>query len=199
MNVRPMIGDWEVPHIESIEALDRRAFVQLDIPGRVGSLFQDMNSAPVRVAIRGSLYGDEKRNEFLTTVRGQFQAGEPATFVADIITATELTYVVIEQMQFLEQGVQPDQTDYVLVLRESPPPPPPPDPFGGLDAGLLDQAAGLVDAAAGALDAIDALGSLPELSDPTAPLTSTLDGVQSTVGNLADAGAALAELFGEGD
>ena len=197
MKIKPMLGDWEVPRIAHIEALDRRDFVELEIPGRVGSLFQDLNSAPTRVAICGSLHGDESRDTLLETLRGKFLAGEPVTFVADIVTATQLQYVVIESMRFEENGARPDEVSYSIVLKESPPPPPPPDPLGGLDSGLLDAAAGLVDAVGGALDAIDALASVPDFTDPTTPLSGTLSGVESALSQLGGITDSLNELFGE--
>jgi hypothetical protein len=197
VKIKPMLGDWEVPRIAHIEALDRRDFVELEIPGRVGSLFQDLNSAPTRVAICGSLHGDEARDTLLETLRGKFLAGEPVTFVADIVTATQLQYVVIESMRFEENGARPDEVSYSIVLKESPPPPPPPDPFGGLDSGLLDAAAGLVDAVGGALDAIDALASVPDFTDPTTPLSGTLSGVEAALSQLGDITGSLNDLFGE--
>jgi hypothetical protein len=198
MNVKPVLGDWEIPRIAAIESLERRDFVEQPIPGRVGSLFQDMNTAPTRVAIAGSLYGDEARNDFLEQVRGKFQEGEPVTFVADIVTATQVEYVIIESLEFAQVGARPDQIDYRIVLRESPPPPPPPDPLGGLDTGLLDQADGFLDSALGALDAIDLLGSVPDIQDPTPPLRGVLDGVSQALSNLDGLRAGLSELFGEG-
>lgn len=199
MNVKPVLGDWEIPRIASIQSLERRNFVELAVPGRVGSLFQDLNTAPTRVAIAGSLYGDEVRNEFLETLRGQFREGQPVTFVADIVTATEVQYVVIETLQFQESGIRPDQTDYLLVLRESPPPPPPPDPLGGLDTGLLDQAGSFLDTVTGALDVIEGLGNVPDFSDPTPPLQGALSGVSSAVGGLDTALEPLRTIFGTGD
>jgi hypothetical protein len=199
MSVKPMLGDWEIPRIASIETLEHRAFVELDIPGKVGSLFQDMNSRPTRVALQGSLYGDEKRNEFLESLREKYRAGEPVTFVADILTATEVQYVIIERLYMEEKGTDPDQMAYVIVLRESPPPPPPADPLGGIDAGLLDQAGEFLDSVTGALDAIDLLGSVPNIDDPTPPLRNTLDGVSSAVEGLGGIAGSLNELFGESE
>ncbi|MCP4338719.1 MAG: hypothetical protein GY799_07460 [Desulfobulbaceae bacterium] len=196
MNVKPVLGDWEIPRIQSIQSLERRNFVELDIPGRVGSLFQDMNTGPTRVAICGSLYGDEARNEFLEELRGKFREGEPVTFVGDIVTATEVQYVLIETLQFEESGLKPDQLDYFIILKESPPPPPPPDPLGGIDTALLDQAGDFLDSVTGALDVINSIGSVPDLSDPTADLTSALDGVTSATSGLDDALSPLQSIFG---
>lgn len=197
MNVKPLLGDWEIPHIESIMAVEQRSFVELEIPGRVGSLFQDMNAKPVRIAIAGSLFGDEVRNKFLEDLRQRFRKGEPVTFVADIVTATEVQYVIIETLRFEESGLKPDQMDYHIVIRESPPPPPPPDPLGGLDTDLLDQAGSLIDSVTGALDAIEMLGSIPNISDPTPPLKGILGGVSSALGGLSDVTGSINDLFGE--
>ena len=196
MKVKPLLGDWEIPRIAAMQSVERRAFAELATPGRVGSLFQDLNSAPTVVAIHGTLYGDEARDEFLNEVRSRFKAGAPVTFVADILTATDVQYVVIETLHFQESGVRPDQTDYWIRLRESPPPPPPPDPLGGLDAGLLDQAGSFLDSVTGALDIIEALGNIPDLSDPTPPLQNALTQVEAATAGLSEVADALRELLG---
>jgi hypothetical protein len=195
MTVKPVLGDWEIPRIAAIQSIERRAFAELATPGRVGSLFQDMNRAPTVVAIRGSLYGNEARDEFLNEVRSRFKAGAPVTFVADIVTATDVQYVIIETLHFQENGVRPDQTDYLIVLRESPPPPPPPDPLGGLDAGLLDQAGSFLDSVSGALDLIEGLGNIPDIGDPTPQVRAALDQVRSATTGLQTAATLFASLF----
>ena len=197
MKVKPVLGDWEIPRIEAIRTLERRAFTEFAVPGRVGSLFQDLNTTPTRIAMSGSLYGDEDRDEFLEELRGKFRDGEPATFVADILTATEVQYVIIEVMRFQESGTKPDQMDYLFVLKESPPPPPPPDPLGGLDAGLQEQAGGFLDSVTGALDVIDTLGSIPDFGNPVEPLSGLLDDFESTTEELPSMLDSLTSLLGE--
>lgn len=196
MRVKPVLGDWEIPRIASIRTLEQRRYAELAVPGRVGSLWQDLNTAPTRVAIAGSLYGQEAQSEFLETLREKFLDGEPVTFVADILTATAVQYVIIETLDVQESGLRPDQLDYFLILQESPPPPPPPDPLGGLDAGLLDQAAGFLDTVTGALDAISGLGNIPDIADPTPQLSGALDGVTAATSGLEDSLAPLATIFG---
>ncbi len=199
MRVKPMLGDWEIPRIASIRALEQRAFVEFPVPGRVGSLFQDTNTVPTRLAIAGSLYGDEARDQFLEDLRTKFQAGEPVTFVADITTATDIQYVLIETLYFVESGTRPDQIDYRILIRESPPPPPPPDPLGGIDTSLLDQAGSFLDSVTGALDVLDGLGSIPDLGDPTPPLTDALSGVTTATEGLGGILSPLQDIFGSGD
>lgn len=195
MKIKPMLGDWEIPRIAAIRTVERRTFVELTVPGRVGSLYQDLNTAPTGIVIEGSLYGDEARDDFLQQLRGKFRAGEPVTFVADILTATEVQYVVIEALRIQESGASPDQTEYRCLLRESPPPPPPPDPFGGLDTSLLDQAAGLAETVTGAIDAIDALSNLPNFGNPAAPLTGAVAVVAASTAGLDGIAGDLNALF----
>jgi hypothetical protein len=183
--------------VHTLASLEVRGFAELPLPGRHGSAFHDLDAEPTRVLIAGSLHGDEARETAVTDVRKRFRSGEPLTFVADIVTATEVAYVLIEELRFAERATAPDETDYRIVLVESPPPPPPPNPLAGLDAALLDQAAGLVDDVTGALAAIDAL-AVPDLSDPTAGLRDLLDGTARALDALEAATGPLAELFGEG-
>lgn len=198
MNQQPVLGDWEIPRISAIRTLESRRFVELPVPGRVGSLFQDLNTAPTRISISGSLYGDEARNDFLEKLREKYKTGDPVTFVADIVTATEVQYVVVESLRLEESGKHPDQTEYVIVLQESPPPPPPPDPLGGLDGGLLGDAAGLVGDITNAIDAVSKLADIPSFKDPTPALKGVVDGVKSATGGLGDLGTKLTDLFGAG-
>jgi hypothetical protein len=196
MKVKPLLDDWEIPHIESIQVAEQRAFVEMRVPGMVGSLYQDLNTHPTHIAIHGSLFGDEARGEFLEKLRGKFREGKAVTFVADIVTATSVQYVIVDSLRFAESGGRPDQLDYALMLRESPPPPPPPDPLGGLDAGLLDQAGSFLDSVTGALDLINGLGSIPDFGDPTAPIQGVLDGVKSATAGLGSITDALKSLYG---
>jgi len=199
MEIKPVLGDWEIPRIESIRTMEHRAFVELPVPGMVGSLFQDMDTDPTRLVISGSLFGDETRNTFLEDLRGKYREGEPVTFVADIVTATDVQYVIIETLWLRESGVRPDQIEYTIVLKESPPPPPPADPFGGLDTDLLDGAGDFLDSITGALDIIDGLGSIPDFGDPTPPLTSAMDGVIAATSGLNTALGPLRDIFGSPD
>lgn len=197
MAVKPVLGDWEIPRVGLMRTAEARKFAELPVPGRQGSLFQDLNAEPTLVEIAGSLFADEERSEFLTTVREKFRAGEPVTFVADITEATDIQFVVIDSMRVEQRADRPDEVFYHLTLRESPPPPPPPDPLGGIDTSLLDQAAGFVDGVTDALDALDALANLPDFSDPTALLGGTLDQVTTALDQLGGVSSAISELFGE--
>jgi len=196
MSMVPMLGDFELPRVTRLETLETRDFRELAVPGRAGSLFQDLNRQPARIVIEGSLYGEQAGLDFLSAVREKYLAGEAMTFVSDIVTGTELQYVLLQQLHVQAAASAPDQIDYALWLTESPPPPPPGGILDGIDTGLLDAAAGMLDTALGAIDALAALGSVPALSDPTQGLSGLLGQTGPTLGELGEVGAGLRDLLG---
>lgn len=194
MSLTPMLADWELPRVTRLETLETRDFLELPLPGRAGSLFQDLERRPARIIIEGSVFGSEAGLDLLNAVREHYGAGQPLTFVSDIVTGTDIQYVLLQQVHVQAEASAPDQIDYALWLIESPPPPPG-NILGGIDTSLLDQAAGLLDDAMGALDALQALGSMPELSDPTGPLTGILGDTAPAIGQLGSIGAGLRDLL----
>lgn len=196
MAIKPMLGDWEVPKISAMRTLEKRAMNGVNIPGLPGGVFQKLDAKPTRIYIAGSIFSDEQRDEFLDAIREKYNEGDPLTFVSDILTGTDVQYVVIEELKIDINAVRPDQIDYALILSESPPPPPPTSIFGDIDTGLLDQAGDFMDSVTGALGALDALGNLPDIGDPTAPLTSALDEVEETMSTLGGMSQTINGLFG---
>jgi hypothetical protein len=196
MKTKPMLDNWEIDHIESVEIVERREFAEHDIIGKQGNAFQDLGARPARIMISGSVWGDEAREKFFTSVRDKYNAGAPVTFVADIVTATSVQYVIIESLRFYENSGRPGEIRYSMVLSESPPPPPPPNPFGALDTGLLDQAASFMDSVTGALDALAMLGNLPDLSNPAPALGKSLDGVKDATAGSDGIASPLSGILG---
>jgi len=197
MSLTPMLGDWELPRVTRLETLESRDFRELPVPGRAGSLFQDLNRQPTRVMVEGSVFGEQPGLDFLNAVREKYLAGEPMTFVSDIVTGTEIQNVLLQQLHVQAAASAPDQIDYAVWLAECPPPPPPgPGLLDGIDGGLLDAAAGMLDTAMGAIDALAALGSMPALSDPTTGLSGLLGETGPTMQQLGEVGTGLRDLLG---
>lgn len=192
MKVKPMLGEYALEQIEYIEASESRALVEHRVPGLAGNYLQDMGSVANQIVIAGSRgTDDDARDSFLTAVREMFATGEPVTFVADINTATDVTDVVIEDLQVREVAGSGSAFQFVVRLRKYTKPPEPPS-TGMLDAGILDDAMSVVDA----LDTLDALASIPDLGDPTGPLTGAMDGVVSATDGLPEVVNQLNALFG---
>lgn len=198
MTVTPMLGDWEIPRISMMRTQEQRKLLEHRVPGRSGSLFQDLGADPAEIQIAGSVFEAEERTGFLDEARQRFVDAEPMTFVADIIEATEIQFVLIESLVVEEHASRPGELAYRLVLRESPPPPPPDDPFGALDSDLLDQAAGFIDGVTDALDAMAALGDIPDFTDPSSLVGGATDDATALIDGLGNIGPAVQSLFGSG-
>lgn len=181
-----MIGEWAVPRIERIGAVDRRRLARLSVPGLAGDLHQDLGSHSLAVEIEGSLHGESERDEFLTNVREPFLAGDPLPFVADILTATQLEQVVIEGLEVEEVNDAARAFRYRIRVRQyvEPPEPPPLVDDLGLDLGPeLDL---LADLGLAGLELPNLLGDIPAVGDPTPPLREALSGVSGALGPLQD-------------
>jgi hypothetical protein len=188
MLVRPMIGRWEVPHIEGIASRESRRLAVLPVPGLSGDLHQDLGRDALEVELFGSLSGDQARDEFLKELRGQFFAGEPVDFVADIVNESELEQVLISSFVLEESAARPEEFRYRMVLREYTEPPEPPglgDDFGLDVDGLLDLD---VDLGLDLLDLPGLLGEVPQIGELLAPVT---DAAQDLKNTLAEAGSTL--------
>ena len=196
MSLTPMLGDFELPQVTRLETLETRDLLELPVPGRAGSLFQDLNRQPTRIVIEGSVFGEQPGLDFLASVREKYSAGEAMTFTSDIVNGTDLQYVLLQQLHVQAEASAPDQIDYSVWLVESPPPPPPGGLLDGIDGGLLDAAAGMLDTAMGALGALAALGNIPELSDPTKPLADIVGTTGPAISQLGQIGSGLGDLLG---
>jgi hypothetical protein len=193
--VKPMIGGWEVPRIERIESLERRRLARLAVPGLLGELQQDLGTASLAVEIVGSLQGDEARDDFLSSVRERFRAGDPVSFVADITTDTELDQVMIEELQVEEVNEAAGGFRYRIVLREYVEPPEPPAPIDELGADLGFELDDLASLGLDGLKLPDILGDIPALGDPVAPMQPALEGVKAATGRVPSLLQGLKEKF----
>lgn len=191
MKIKPMLGDFELDGIEYIESSESRALVEHRVPGLAGNYFQDMGSVPNTIVIVGTKAGDEARDAFLNSIREIFNKGEQTTFVADINTATDITDVVIQDLEVAEIGGAADSFRYAIKLRKYIEPPEPPQ-TGLLDTSILGDALNTLDV----MDVLDNLVSIPDIGDPTTPLNGAMDGVKQATAGLADAAAPLKNIFG---
>lgn len=194
-----MIGDWELPRVEHISVLEGRRVAALPVPGLRGDLQQDLGTHSLTVEIRGSLHGDEARDTFLEAVRESFNAGDPVSFVADIVTATELEEVLILRLDLEEVNDWAEGFRYRIVLREYVEPPEPASAFDDLGADLdaeLDDLAGL---GLDGLELPDLLIDVPSLGNPVEPIKPALEGVRAATGGIGDLLGELTAKFDGGD
>ncbi|MCX6632875.1 MAG: hypothetical protein NTW28_35200 [Candidatus Solibacter sp.] len=195
--MRPMIGSWEVPRIARIAAAESRRFAVLPVPGLSGDLHQDLGRSAMVVEISGALYSDEARDGFLKDLREKYLAGEPVTFVADIIKESELEQVLIESFDLEENSARPDQFFYSLRLREYTEPPEPPGI--GADLGVELDADLSLDALSGLdlLDLPNLLPGVPALGDMLAPLKPAAEELKTQISKAGEVLTPLKDLLGQ--
>jgi hypothetical protein len=181
-----MIGDFEVPRIERIATVEGRRLARLPVPGLAGDLHQDLGVDSIAIEICGSLQGDTERDDFLTSIRDAFNAGDAVDFVADITTATELEQVLVEGLHVEEVNDAAGGIRYRIRLRQYVEPPAPPTPIDDLGADLAPDLDALAGLGLDGLELPNVLGDIPTLGDPTPPLKAALDGVKTAVAPLND-------------
>ena len=211
----PVVGDIPLNMVERIEHLAESGFRGHDVVGLAGQAQQHVGRASHTIRIAGRLVGATARDDLekLQTLAGATGA---TTFTADIITALDLSAVVLNRFAASEAAGAPGQIAYQMELVEAPPLPDPAivSGFGGLDdfgfgdlgfdtdimgdlAGLAGDIAGAVDQAMDAVAALDALAGLGELdlSGPLDPLNGVTEGLARAGRQFGDATRALGGLF----
>jgi hypothetical protein len=137
-----MLDDIELPLVQEIATHDRRVLVEHKPPGMAGSLLQNLGRRPVRLTLWGVATGSEAL-EAIEQLQAKFQAGEPLSFVSDIVVDAEIETMIIDDLQLQELAGKPQRYAYVLTLREYIEPVEPED-TSLLDAEILDDAQNLV-------------------------------------------------------
>lgn len=172
--MRPMLGDIELPQVQEIRSVEKRVLAEHKPPGMQGSLLQNMGRRPMWLLLSGVKTGPDVL-EFVEQLDNKFKEGEPLSFVADIVTDTEIEQIVIDDLKWQEIAGKPQRYAYVLVLREYIEPTEPED-ASVLDADISDVAQGLMD---GLIDGLDLGLDLPTgLDQFVSPLSDLLGRLQ---------------------
>jgi hypothetical protein len=148
--MRPMIDDLELPQVQEIDLLEHRNLAEHRAPGMDGSLLQNLGRSPASLALWGVATGAGAL-DFAEQLDAKFRAGEPVSFIADIVEDTEIERMVIDDLRFQELAGKPARAAFALTLREHIEPAEP-AAASPLDGDLLEDARGLVD---GLVDGLD--------------------------------------------
>lgn len=141
--MRPMIDELELPQVQEINTLDRRALAEHKPPGMQGSLLQNLGRKPTSLVLGGVATGPQARG-FIDDLYAKFEAGMPVAFTADIVADAEIEQMLIEDVQYRDLAGKPERFAYVVTLREHIEPVEPED-ASLLDDDILDEAMDLLD------------------------------------------------------
>ena len=179
--MRPMLDDIELPQVQEIRAHEQRALAEHKPPAMAGSVLQNLGRRPARLIVGGIKTGPDAL-DFVETLNDKFRAGDPVTFVADIVADAELDTMLIDDLKFQEVAGKPQHYAYVLTLREYIEPVEPED-TSILDTDILDQVDDLMDDLIDGLDiGLDFGTGLERFVEPLGDMLSRLRSFRNTQG-----------------
>jgi hypothetical protein len=194
------LGSLTLAHLTRVDVSEAARVVRHDVPGLSGNLTQVLGRPSVIVRLQGIFYGADAATE-LDSLRSAHQAGEPVDFFTEAVGEGYFAQVVITRLQVAQRAGYLDQLDFACEVMEyvEPPAPAAADPFGELDAGLLDEAAAFMDDAQNALAEVSGLveliASAPSFGDPTSELPKMLDAFKSLTQGGAGTLTVIRDLF----
>lgn len=215
----PLLGNVALTAVQRLEHWLDAGFAAQSVVGLPGQVQQHMGRRSHVIHIAGTLHGESYADD-LAALQTAAADATPLTFAADIVTALELSEVVIERFHAVESAGEFQLARYELVLREDPPLPPPAEvsgfgDFGGLDGfglgdlgfdtdimgDLASLAGDIAGAVEGALDAAAALQALAGLGDlgfggELQPLEDSVGRIGEAAAGFQDAIGGLGRLFG---
>jgi len=178
------LGSTTLAHLTRVDVHEATRVVRHAVPGMSGDLSQVLGRPSVTVRFQGIFYGASAVDE-LGELRTAHLAGEPVDFFTESVGEGYFAQVLITRLQVAQRAGYPDQFDFACDVMEyiEPPAPAVSDPFGALDAGLLDEATGFMDDVQNALDEVsglvDLIANAPSFGDPTTHLPQMLEAFQS--------------------
>lgn len=182
------IGKIELSGLSRIHTEDARKLVKQRGPGEAGGLFQDLGREPITVVMEGILLGDDTQPA-LEELRLAHANAKPMPFAADIVAGTELTHVLIADLQARQLAGHVNRYSFFLRVREYTEPPEPVDSgaaavHAAAKADAVTWQQGAIAAAAVKQNPTSLMGKLDE--NPS--LVAHLDAAQ--LGDLVDKNAA---------
>jgi hypothetical protein len=172
MSVR--LGDIELTRLQAVEVDEGRNLVEHRLPGASGSVFQDLGRGAIRLRLRGLLLGEAALQD-IETLRSAHADATPLQFSADIAVGSQLTDVLIEDVQVHQVPGYAFRYEFELLVREWTEPP---EPAGAATAAVEREVA--ADAAAWNDEAL-ALGGAMDSPGGLAGLLADAKGLLSRI------------------
>jgi len=171
--MKPMLDQLELPQVQEITTLERRALVEHKPPQMSGSLLQNLGRRPTRLALWGVATGPGAQS-FVDQVETKFRDGKPLPFTADIIAEAAIERVMIDDLRVQELAGKPERFAYVMTLREFIEPVEAED-LSPLNAEIADEAFGSIDDLISGLDLAPAFATgLEQFIEPLSGLLARL-------------------------
>lgn len=184
------IGGIQFPRVHRIATSEQAAFVHHHVPGFEGDVVQNLGRESVRLQIDGIFFGATAKAS-LEKLRNLHVKRVPVDFIADIMGSAYAAKVTLDRLEVNQNAREPEQFNYSLTVSEYVEPPKAGAPAADkiqLDAKARLDLVGLPDALS--------LGSVPEITNPFAPLKGAMDPLKQAGNGLMQSAGGLKKLFG---
>ena len=95
----PILDGLQLPQVQEVITYDRRTLPEHKPPGMGGSLLQNLGRSPTAILLWGVATGPAA-SQFAEKLEKKFTAGKPVRFATDIVAASRISNVVIENLRF---------------------------------------------------------------------------------------------------
>lgn len=153
------IGDLEIIGAQSLGTEENRNLVEQRVPGQSGNAVQDLGRGPVTITLEGLILGEQALDS-LEKLRQAHSKAEPLPFSSDIAAGTDVTDVIIEDLQARQIAGYKSRYWFTLRVREHIEPPE--SPLAGqlaVNAGISGDADNWAGGALGASSVLQSPGS----------------------------------------
>ena len=123
--IKPMLGDVELQQVQQLNIDADQVLTEHEIPALEGNFYQQEGRRGTLIIVSGVLSGVSVKEDAvenpatgLKALREKFKAAEPLSFVSDIMSATDIDEVLIEDMEVTEIAGKPNRFEYAFTLRE---------------------------------------------------------------------------------
>lgn len=183
----------QLNRVHKIATLEQAALVYHRVPGLEGNVVQELGRDSVRLQLEGIFYGSKAKDD-LEALRKVYKQRQPVDFLAEIVGQAYFSQVTLERFEVRQLADYPEQFSYCLTIAEyvAPPKSAAAD-TAAVDAAIKRDAQNFMNAAM----LPDSLtpGSIPNLTNPVAPLKGALSPVGEATKNLGTATGGLTSLF----
>jgi len=183
----------QLNRVHKIATLEQAALVYHRVPGLEGNVVQELGRDSVRLQIEGIFYGAKAKDD-LEALRKVYKQRQPVDFLAEIVGQAYFSQVTLERFEVRQLADYPEQFSYSLIVAEyvAPPKSAVAD-TAAVDAAIKRDAQNFMNVAM----LPDSLtpGSIPNLTNPVAPLKGALSPVGEATQNLGTATGGLKSLF----
>jgi hypothetical protein len=180
------LGGLTLEKLTHVVVRERARLVRHQVPGLAGELTQALGRPSVEVEIRGVFFGDTAFDE-LQQLRGVHLDQTPVDFFAEAVGDAYFAQVLVSGLDVSQRAGALGEFAYTCTLAEyvEPPEPAALDLAGGLDLGILDEAAGFMDDVQNAIaevsSLVGAIAAAPSFGNPTERLREMPNQYQSLV------------------